>query len=44
MKETPVTIDLEALWKQLGVVPHGGKVTFDDGAPLAAIRKAITGD
>jgi hypothetical protein len=44
MKERPVTIDLEALWKQLGVVHRGRKVTFDDSAPLASIRKAITGD
>jgi hypothetical protein len=43
MKETPVTVDLQALWKKLGVVHRGRKVTFDDSAPLASIRKAITG-
>ena len=43
MKTTPVTVDLAALWKQLGVVRRGRTVTFDDTAPLAAVRKAITG-
>ena len=38
MKDKPVL----ALWKQLGVVRHGETVTFDNSAPLAAIRKAIT--
>jgi len=42
MKATPAPVDLSALWKELGVVDHGGKIEFDDGAPLAAIRKAIT--
>jgi hypothetical protein len=43
MKDQPVTVDLAALWKQLGVVPRGRSVLFDDSAPLAAVRKAITG-
>lgn len=43
MKARPVRVDLPVLWKQLGVVPHGDTVTFDDTAPLAAVRKAITG-
>ena len=43
MKDKPVRIDLPALWKQLGVRPKGQTVTFDDTAPLAAVRKAITG-
>ena len=34
--------DLEALWRDLGVTPAGGD-GFDDDAPLAAVRKAITG-
>jgi hypothetical protein len=42
MKAKPVTVDLAALWKQLGVVRHGETVTFDSTAPLASIRKAIT--
>jgi hypothetical protein len=42
MRATPVTPDLEALWRQLGVklTPEGAR--FDDDAPLAGIRKAIT--
>ena len=43
MKAKPDPIDLGALWKQLGVVPHGQTVTFDNTAPLAAVRRAITG-
>jgi hypothetical protein len=42
MKATPVKVDLPALWKQLGVVREGKSVIFDDHAPLAAIRRAIT--
>ena len=42
MKDKPVTVDLAALWKQLGVIRHGDTVTFDQTAPLAAVRKAIT--
>lgn len=41
-KATPVTIDLDQLWRQLGVSKRGDKVIFDDSAPLAPIRKAIT--
>lgn len=38
-----VAVDLEALWRELGVVPRpDGSVELDDGAPLAAIRRAIT--
>jgi hypothetical protein len=35
-------LDLAALWKKLGVRPAGRSVTFDDTAPLAATRRAIT--
>jgi hypothetical protein len=42
MKATPVTVDLNALWKRLGVSRTAGKVSFRDDAPLAAVRKAIT--
>jgi len=38
----PVDVDLAHLWTQLGVKTDGGTITFDDGAPLAAIRRAIT--
>jgi hypothetical protein len=37
----PVRIDLDALWRDLGVRFDGAAVTTDDAAPLAAIRKVI---
>ncbi|MCQ9373462.1 hypothetical protein NMQ14_04300 [Methyloversatilis sp. XJ19-13] len=43
MKDAPVQIDLPALWAKLGVLPRSAGVGLDDGAPLAAIRRAITG-
>jgi hypothetical protein len=42
MKDTPMPVDLEAFWKQLGIRSDGSTVHFDDTAPLAAIRRAIT--
>ncbi len=42
MRSQPVTVDLELLWRQLGIKRHGKKVIFDDSAPLASIRSAIT--
>jgi hypothetical protein len=43
MSNTPVTVDLDALWKKLGIVRTGeDQVRFDDHAPEAAIRRAIT--
>jgi hypothetical protein len=44
-KDHPVTVDLEQLWRDLGVERQNDKndsVVFHDNAPLAAIRKAIT--
>ncbi len=41
MRDQPVTPDLPALWKQLGVQSEGGSVTLTDDAPLADVRKAI---
>ena len=38
----PIKPDLSALWKQLGVISIGQTVRFDDDAPLAAVRRAIT--
>lgn len=35
-------IDLAGLWRSLGVVNEGGAIRFDDTAPLAAVRRAIT--
>jgi hypothetical protein len=42
LKATPVTPDLGALWKRLGVRLEGEVVRFDDSAPLAAARLAMT--
>ena len=42
MGPKPVSPDLTALWRDLGVRPQGESIAFDDSAPLAAIRKAIT--
>lgn len=39
------SIDLDQLWKRLGVMPAGWhQVAFDDSAPLARVRRAITGN
>ena len=42
MTDKPVAVDLDSLWKQLGVKAENGKVTFVDDAPLARVRRAIT--
>jgi hypothetical protein len=42
MGAKPVTPDLAGLWRDLGLRLRGEALEFDDGAPLAAIRKAIT--
>ena len=42
MKANPISPDLDKLWKELGVERQGETVVFNDVAPLAAIRKAIT--
>jgi hypothetical protein len=42
MKDTPSPVDLDALWRELGVRVDGARATLDDTAPLAATRRAIT--
>jgi hypothetical protein len=42
MASTPVTIDLDGLWKKLGIVRTETGVRFELDAPEAAIREAIT--
>ena len=42
MGSKPVTPDLDALWRDLGIRVRDGGIDFDDSAPLAAIRAAIT--
>ena len=44
MRDEPAPADLEQLWKKLGVqLGDGGSVRFNDKAPEAVIRRAITG-
>lgn len=42
-KDKPVEVDLPKLWKELGIEKKGDTVVFDDAAPDAVVRKAITG-
>ena len=42
MKDQPAPTDLEALWRRLGIERDGRTVRFDDEAPEAEIRRAIT--
>ncbi len=42
MSATPVSTDLDKLWKDLGITSSGGRIVFNDTAPLASIRQAIT--
>ena len=42
MKDKPVTVDLAAIWRDLGIAPDGRSVRLVDSAPSAAIRRAIT--
>ena len=42
MKAKAVHTDLNDLWRKLGIQVKDNVVTFDDKAPLANVRKAIT--
>ena len=42
MKSGAPDVDLDALWRRLGVASQGGHVVYDEAAPLAAVRKGIT--
>ena len=42
MKDRPAPVDLDALWHRLGVRRAGQGVVLDEGAPEAALRRAIT--
>jgi hypothetical protein len=42
MRDKPAPVDLDQLWKKLGVSWKDGAVQFNDSAPEATIRKAIT--
>ena len=42
MRDKPVTPDLPQLWQRMGIIAAGDSVRFDDGAPLASVRRNIT--
>jgi hypothetical protein len=42
LARAPGDVDLDAMWAALGVVREGDSVRFDDRAPRAALRRAIT--
>jgi hypothetical protein len=42
MSSAPANVDLDALFRRLGVAVRGKAVEFDDGAPLARVRRAIS--
>lgn len=42
MAEAPGDVDLDALYAELGVTTVDGEIVFDDTAPLAHIRRAMT--
>ncbi len=42
MKDQPYEVDLSAMWQELGVERAGDSVHFNDSAPLAKARQAIT--
>jgi hypothetical protein len=42
MGPRPYSVDLTELWRDLGVGLHGDHVVFDDRAPFAPLRRAIT--
>jgi hypothetical protein len=42
MRDKPKPVDLDLLWKELGVERTAAGVRFDNNAPLAKIRQAIT--
>jgi hypothetical protein len=40
--KTPESVDLDALFRRLGVSRANGRVLYDDAAPLAAIRRSLS--
>lgn len=45
LRGAPQSIDLDALWRELGIEMTGaGETRFNDAAPLAAVRRAIASD
>jgi len=44
MGSQPYPVDLQALWKKVGVRMQSNKVVFDDDAPLASLRRSMTAE
>lgn len=42
MRDQPHPVDLDVLWRKLGIVPAGRRAHLHDDAPEAALRRAIT--
>jgi hypothetical protein len=42
MRDKPVTVDLDAIWRKLGIQRSGGGIELTSHAPEANIREAIT--
>jgi hypothetical protein len=42
MRATPVPEEIDSLWTSLGVAQQAGKIVYNDEAPQAAIRRALT--
>jgi hypothetical protein len=40
-KDFPLQIDLDGLWRRLGVSLRDGRIVLDDSAPLSDVRRAI---
>lgn len=43
MAARPHAVDLDDLWHRLGLRRAGGRILYDDRAPLASVRNAIVG-
>jgi predicted metalloprotease with PDZ domain len=43
MATRPVNVDLQAIWRELGVTLSADRINLDPRAPLAAIRRSMIG-
>ena len=42
MGPRPMAVDLDGMWRRLGLRVNGRSISFDDTAPLATVRRAMT--
>src|SRR5580704_1082146 len=40
-KDAPMHVDLDVMWKNLGIEANGGTVVLKDDAPMSAVRRAV---